>query len=189
MVSRSYWRTGVAAILAGGLIFAGQAGELVFGSPSDLVGGVYVGLWSAGIVALGVALWGLRDFIAGTRLGRIGMRLALVGLGLLGLFAIQVVIELIRTGEIPENFILFALGFLLILVGQLLFARDLRSTLGRAWLLPIAAVAGLVVALTGGENPIHDVGLFAFEAAWVALGVALLRAEHRRVPSTALAMV
>ena len=188
-MSRSDLRTSVAAILAGALIFAGHGGELVFGSPSDLVGAVFVGLWSVGIVGLGVALWGLRGVITGTRLGRIGMRLALVGLGLLALFAIQVVVELIRTSEIPENFILFALGFLLILVGQLLFARDLRPALGRAWLLPIAGVAGLVVALTAGDNPIHDVGLFVFEGAWIALGVALLRVQQRGRPHTALAMV
>ena len=189
-MSRSDLRTSVAAILAGALIFAGHGGELVFGSPSDLVDGVFVGLWIAGVLALGVALWGLRRVITGTRLGRLGMRLALVGFGLLALFAIQVVVKLIRTGEIPENFILFALGFLLILVGQLLFARDLRPTLGRAWLLPIAAVAGLLVALTAGDNPIHDVGLVVFEAAWVMLGVALLRVERRGGrPHTALAMV
>ena len=179
-MSRSDSRTGVAAILAGALIFAGQGGELVFGSTRNLVGGVYVVLWSAGVLALGVALWGLRTVISGTRLGRIGMRLALVGLGLLVLFAIQVGVELIRTREIPENFILFALGFLLVLVGQLLFARDLRPTLGRAWLFPIIGVVGLLVALTAGDKlgPVHDVGLFVFEAAWIAIGVALLRVER-----------
>jgi hypothetical protein len=176
---RSNRRTGVAAILAGVLIFAGHGGELLFGSPSDLVDGLFVGLWSVGIVALAVALWGLRDLITGSRVARIGMRVALVGLGFLGLFAIQVAIELIRTGEIPENFILFAIGFLLLLVGQLLFARDLRAALGHGWLLPIAAVVGLVVALGAGDNPVHDVGLLVFEAAWVALGLAVLRATSR----------
>ena len=188
MTLRSESRTGVAAILAGALIFAGQAGELVFGSPSDFVGGVFVALWTAGMVALGVALWGLRHVIAGTRVGRLGMRLALAGLGLLCLFAIQVVIELIRTGEIPENFILFAFGFLLVLVGQLLFARDLRPALGRGWFLPIVGVAGLIVALSLDVDPIHDIGLFVFEGVWVALGVALLRKERQPGPETAPAL-
>ena len=160
-------------------MFAGHGGELVFGSPNDFVDGLFVGLWIVGVVALGVALWGLRDLTTGSRIARIGMRLALAGLAFLGLFAIQVVIELIRTGEIPENFILFAIGFLLVLVGQLLFARDLRAALGRGWLLPIVAVVGLVVALGAGDNPVHDVGLFVFEAAWVALGLAVLRATSR----------
>ena len=175
----SHSRTGVAAILAGSLIFAGQGGELVFGSPSDFADVLFVGLGCAGFAALVVAYWGLREVIVGTRLGRLGMRLALVGVGLLGLFAVQVVVELIRTGDIPGNFILFALGFLLVLVGQLLFARDLRPTLGLGWLLPIVGVVGLVAALVGGESPIHDVGLFVFEAALIALGVAVLRAEQR----------
>jgi hypothetical protein len=176
-LSRS--RTGVAAILAGVLIFAGQGGELVFGSPSDLVGAVFVALLGAGVVALGVALWGLRDLIAGTRPGRIGVWLALGGVGLLGLFAIQAMVEAIRTGDIPENFILFGLGFLLLIVGHLLFARDLRPSLGRPWLLPIAAVAGAIVAIVTEADPVHDIGLFVFEAAWASLGVTLLRAERR----------
>ena len=175
MESRS--QTGIAAILAGALIFAGQAGELVFGSPSDLVDGVFVGLWTAGTVALVLALWGLRRVIAGTRPGRIGMRLALTGVVFLGLFAVQLVIDVIRTGDVPNNFLLFGIGFVLVLVGQLLFARDLRPALGRAWILPIVGVVGLVVALALDVDPIHDIGLFVFEGAWVALGAALLRSE------------
>jgi hypothetical protein len=172
-VNGTRFRTAVAAIVAGVLYFAGQAGDLVFRSSP-----VFVALGVAGIVALGVAFWGLRDIVSGTRRGRIGIRLALAGFALLALFAIQLVVEQIRTGDIPENFILFALGFLLVTVGQLLFARDLRPTIGRAWVLPLVAVAGLVVALTVTDG-IHDIGLFVFEAAWVALGIALLRAQRR----------
>jgi hypothetical protein len=171
-------RTGVAAILAGALYFAGQAGELIFASDSGVAGITWVGLGIGGFIALGVALWGLRRLIEGTRPGRIGMRVALAGFGFLVLFSIQLVIELVRTGDIPNNFLLFAIGLLLVLVGQLLFAHDLRARLGRAWLLPIVGVVGLVAALTGGEHPIHDVGLFVFEGAWVALGVATLRADR-----------
>jgi hypothetical protein len=88
-------------------------------------------------------------------------------------------VEAIRTGDIPENFILFGLGFLLLIVGHLLFARDLRPSLGRPWLLPIAAVAGAIVAIVTEADPVHDIGLFVFEAAWASLGVTLLRAERR----------
>ncbi len=140
----------------------------------DVPEGVYVSLFAVGFVALAVALWGLRDLLAGSRVGRIGMRLALAGVAFLGLFAIHVFVELIRTGDIPDNFILFLLGFLLMLVGQLLFARDLRSALGRAWVLPIVGVAGLVMALFLNAVGLHDIGLFVFEGAWVALGVAVL---------------
>lgn len=186
-MSRGTSRTGVAAILAGILYFAGQGGELVFDSTSDGGEAVFVAFGAAGILSLGVAFWGLRDLVSGTRRGRIGIRLAVAGFALLGLFAIQVVVEQFRTGEIPDNFILFALGFLLATVGQLVFARDLRPTVGRAWVLPLVAVAGLVVALAVTADPIHDIGLFVFEAAWVGLGVALLRAGRREsyaVPGT-----
>jgi hypothetical protein len=169
MASRT--RTGTAAILAGGLIFAGHGGQLVFGE--DVSDGVYAGFGAAGFVALAVALWGLRELLAGSRVGRLGMRLALAGVVFLGLFAIHVFVELVRIGDIPDNFVLFLLGFLLILVGQLLFARDLRPALGRGWVLPIVAVAGLVMALF--LNAVHDIGLFVFEGAWVALGAAVLR--------------
>lgn len=166
-------------MLAGGLIFAGQAGELLLGSPSDLVDAVFVLLAGAGIVALGVALWGLRDLIPDRGPGRVGVRVALTGVVLLGLFAVQAVVELVRTGDVPENFILFGVGFLLLVVGHVLFARDLRPALAGAWLLPIVAAAGAVVALAVEADPAHDIGLFAFEAAWVALGLALRRAARR----------
>jgi hypothetical protein len=67
-------RTGVAAILAGALIFAGQGGELVFGSPEV----VFPVLGVGGFVALAVALWGLRGLMV-TRMGRVGSRISLVG--------------------------------------------------------------------------------------------------------------
>lgn len=170
-------RTGVAAILAGVLAFLGQGGELVF--HDRLPGAVFVICGVGGFAALAVAIWGLRDFIAGTRLGRTGIRLALVGVAFLCLFGVQLAIELIRTGDIPDNFILFAIGFLLVLVGQLLFARALRPALGRAWVFPIAGVIGLVMALFLNSVGLHDAGLFVFEGAWVALGVALLSAASR----------
>lgn len=166
-------RTGFAAILAGALYFAGQGGQLVFGD--DVPDAVYVAFGSAGFAALAVALWGLREVITGTRLGRIGIRVALAGVVFLALFAIQVFVELIRSGDIPDNFVLFGIGFLLILVGQVLFARDLRPSLGRGWVLPIVAVVGLVLALFLDAVGLHDIGLFVFEGAWVGLGVALLR--------------
>jgi hypothetical protein len=163
-------RAGVGAILAGALYFAGHGGELLFDEPE----GLFVAIGVVGFVALGVAIWYLRELMV-SRLGRIGIRIALAGFALLALFSVQLVVELIRTGEVPENFVLFALGFLLILVGQLLYAYDLRHVVGRAWVLPLVAVAGLIAALSVETSVIHDGGLFVFEAAWIALGVALLR--------------
>lgn len=171
------FRTGLAAILAGAFWFAGQGGELAF----DELGGetVFVAFGIAGIVALGLAFWGLRPIVSATRRGRIGIRFALAGFALLALFGVQLVVEEIRTGDVPDNFVLFAFGFLLVTVGQLLFARDLKPTIGRAWILPLVAVAGLSVALTV-TSWVHDAGLFVFEAAWIGLGVALVRSARRQ---------
>lgn len=167
-------RTGVAAILAGVLIFAGQAGELVFG---DAVGPLWVALGVLGIAALVVAIWGLGSVVT-TRTGRIGWRVCVAGVVLLGLFAVQAVITVAVTGDIPGNFILFGLGFLLLFVGHLLIATGLRDALGRAWILPLVGAAGILVAITV-EDGVHDIGLFVFEGAWVALGIALLGTQQR----------
>jgi hypothetical protein len=174
---------GIAAIVAGLSYFAGQAGELVFGSTSKEVGILFTVLGGIGLVALGAALWGLRGVLAHPRRVRVGLRIALIGAGLLVLFAVQTVVQVVRTGHVPEVFALFGLGMLLAIVGQLLFASGLRPVVGGAWLLPIVAALGAVVALSTDAYltigpwalpSTHDIGLFVFEAAWVALGVALL---------------
>lgn len=182
MGTEPHRRTGVAAALAGLLFFAGQGGELLFGSPSRFVDVAFVLLGGAGLVALAIAVSGLRGLVSTTRRGRVGWWLAIAGAGLLTLFAVQAVVSMVRTGDVPENFILFLLGFLLLIVGQILFARDLRQHLGWGWLMPLVAVAGLIVALTATEalGPTHDIGLFIFEAAWVALGVTLMKSEADR---------
>ncbi len=178
---RSYQVTGWAAVLAGVLVLAGQGGGLVFGANSDAAKVTYGLLFGGGIVALGVALWGLRDLTGVTRRGRIGVWLALAGVVLLGLFFMQALISVIRTGEVPEVIVLFALGFLLALVGQVLFAPDLRRSLGGGWVLPLVASVGIIVALAVEADPFHDIGLFVFEGAWVALGASILRLTHSRI--------
>jgi len=174
LVSTRDSRTAVAAILAGVLIFSGQAGELAFGNTLDPL---WVALLVLGIAALVVAIWGLGGLVS-TRIGRIGWRVSVAGVVLLGLFAVQAVITVALTGDIPGNFILFGLGFLLLFVGHVLIATGLRDALGRAWILPLVGAAGILVAITLDIDPIHDIGLFVFEGAWVALGVAVLRTER-----------
>jgi hypothetical protein len=175
-------RTGIAAILAGVLCFLGQAGELVFHSPEW----PFVALVALGFGALVAAVWGLRPLGSG-RWGRWGWRIMAAGAVLLALFAIQAVVTVALTGDIPDNFILFGLGFVLLFVGHLVIAPGLRATLGRAWFLPIVAAAGIVVALALDVDPIHDIGLFVFEGAWIALGVVLVRREQRVPEQTVVA--
>ena len=122
-------RTGVAAILAGALIFAGQAGELAF---ENALNPLWVSFGVLGIGALVVAIWRLGDLVR-TRIGRIGWRVSVAGVVLLGLFAVQTVITVALTGDIPENFILFGLGFLLLFVGHVLIATGLRDALRAAF--------------------------------------------------------
>jgi hypothetical protein len=174
MASSPDSRTGVAAILAGALIFAGQAGELAFG---NTLTPLWVALGVLGIAALVLAIWGLGSHV-NTRIGRIGWRVSVTGVVLLSLFAVQALITVALTGDIPENFVLFGLGFLLVFVGHLLMATGLRDALGRAWILPLVGAAGILVAITV-EDGVHDVGLFVFEGAWLALGIALLYTERR----------
>jgi hypothetical protein len=188
VLSRSDSRTGVAAILAGVLIFAGQAGELAFGPASSAQTAVEVTLSALGVAALVAAIWRLGGLVS-TRIGRIGWRVCVAGVVFLGLFAVQALVTVALTGDIPNNFALFGLGFLLLFVGHLLIAFGLRDALGRAWMLPLVGAAGILVAITLDVDPIHDIGLFVFEGAWVALGVTLLRAERRRQPDTASVLV
>jgi hypothetical protein len=65
-------------------------------------------------------------------------------------------------------------------VGHVLFARDFRPALGRACGAAPRAVAGAVLALTVEADPYHDIGLFVFEGAWIALGVALMRLTNEQ---------
>jgi len=55
--------------------------------------------------------------------------------------------------------------------------------------LPLVGAAAILVAITLDVDPIHDIDLFVFEGAWVALGVTLLRAEHRPRPEIASTLV
>src|SRR5215216_753979 len=153
---RSRRRTGFAAVMAGLFIFAGQGGELVFRSPSRLVDVLFVVLGGTGLIALGVAVWGLRRLVSGSRRGRVGWWLGIAGTGLLAMFAVQAGVSMVRTGEVPENFVLFLVGFLLLVVGQVLFARDLRHHLGWAWILPLVATVGFDCCAHGHGHPRPD---------------------------------
>jgi protein-S-isoprenylcysteine O-methyltransferase Ste14 len=148
---------------------------------------VFVALFGLGVAALVVAIWRIGGLV-NTKVGRIGWRICVAGVVFLGLFAVQALVTVALTGDIPGNFVLFALGFVLLFVGHLLIALGLRDALGRAWVLPLVGAAGILVAITV-EDGVHDIGLFVFEGAWIALGVALLRAEHRPGPETASALV
>jgi hypothetical protein len=103
----------------------------------------------------------------------VGIWLLIAAAAILTAFGAYVLIEVARTSEVPEQFVPFAIALLLLLLGQPLLGLALRRSgvVGRAWPVPLVGVLAIVLSLT----PIHDVGLFVLEGAWVALGVALLR--------------
>jgi hypothetical protein len=68
-----------------------------------------VTLSARGIAALVVAIWRLGGLVS-TRIGRIGWRVSVAGVVLLGLFGVQALITVALTGDIPGNFVLFGLA-------------------------------------------------------------------------------
>jgi hypothetical protein len=169
-------RVGIAAVLAGGLFFVGQGGELVLGDDSRGIFVVLVAALGVAILAFGVAFHGLRDVLSGSRAGRVGASIGLAGSAFLVAFAVQLSAAAATTGEVPENFILFAVGFLLVFAAHLVIARPLRVLVGSAWWVSLVAAAALLLALVVNEVFIwHDLALFVFEGCWVAFGVLLVR--------------
>ena len=169
-------RVGIAAVLAGGLFFLGQGGELVFGDDSRGIFVLLVASLGIAILAFGVAFHGLRDLLRDSRAGRTGATIGLVGTAFLVAFAVQLAVAAATTGEVPENFILFALGFLLVFAAHLVMARPLRLLVGSRWWLSVVAAVALLLALVVNEIFIwHDLALFVFEGCWVAFGLLLIR--------------
>ena len=126
-------RVGFAGVATGALLFAGQGGELLVGDDSSFTLGLFVSLGAAAIVALGLAFLGLRALLAESRAGRLAATVGAVGSLVLGVFAIQLLVTATRTGDVPDNFALFALGFLLVLLAHLALARPLRALVPRGW--------------------------------------------------------
>ncbi|MGZ8743093.1 MAG: hypothetical protein ACXWXO_09240 [Nocardioides sp.] len=176
MIKNAQRTMGLAGITAGATFFLGQGGELVFGDDSRPLFAVIVVLMGVAVVSFGVAFLAMRRVLHASRAGRIGATVGVVGdVFLLG-FAVQLSIAAVRTGELPENFALFALGFLMVFVAHLVVARPLAAVIGGAWWLSTAAGVTLLAALVTNEIFIwHDLALFAFEACWVAIGALALK--------------
>ena len=180
MIENAQRTMGLAGITAGAAFFAGQGGELVFGDDSRPLFVMIVVLMGVAVVSFGVAFLAMRQVLHASRAGRVGATIGVVGdVFLLG-FAVQLGIAAVRTGEVPENFALFALGFLMVFVAHLVVVRPLAGVIGGAWWLSIAAGVTLLAALvTNGIFIWHDLALFAFEACWVAIGALTLTRSER----------
>lgn len=176
-------RAGRAAVAAGVLMAVPVATELVWnvqradGSPSNLLGWLlFIGSWGLGAGALLVALLGLGAELP--RAGRLGRRICSTGAALLVAFAVVHLATGLVTGTpLEAAFWSFLVGFLLLVLGSVPFALGLRRA-GAApavWISVLAAGAGGLVAIAT-QSPLHEVGMFTFDAAWIALGLALLTA-------------
>jgi hypothetical protein len=188
-------RTGGAAVAAGTLLFASVAAELLWtvqrpdGTVTNPAGfALYLTTWSAGAGALVVALLGLGGpgSVAGPlgRGGRIGRGIALAGAGLLVVFGVVGLVSALVTGApVEESFLLFAVGLLLVGIGAVPLALAVRrSAPGRMWFAVLAAAAGALVALGAAVDPWHDLGLFLFCGAWIALGLRLRAPARAAAP-------
>jgi len=179
-------RTGTSAIAAGLLLFASTFAEYLFSAENDgrvtnvPVLSLYIAGFVAGTAALILALNGLRVLPAHAslrRAGRVGFWTAIGGAALLLLFASQALVSTAATGDEPGGFVLFGLGFLLLAGGQIVAGYSiLRAGAARAtgWLLLLASTAA-VIAVAVPADPFHDLGLFLFDAAWIGIGLSVLR--------------
>lgn len=123
-------RVGLASIVAGIGFFLGQGGELVFGDDSRPVYAVLVACLVVAIVCFGVAFWSMSRLLR-SRGGRLGARLGLAGDVFLVAFGVQLAVSVVDTGEVPQNFVLFAIGFLLIFAAHR--GGSLSSPASRCW--------------------------------------------------------
>jgi hypothetical protein len=182
-------RTGAAAVTAGTLMLGSVAAELVLevqrpdGSVVDPVGfAAYLGVFTVGAAALAAAVHGLRDLVP-TGSGRTGRVLTTAGAALLATCTLLLLLTGLATGQpLEAAFLLFLLGFVLLVLGAVPLALGLRrsTAVGPWWTAVLVAGAGGLVAMTT-QSPVHEVGLFTFDAAWAALGLGLL-AVGRRTP-------
>lgn len=179
-------RTGAAALAAGVLFLVSVGAELL--QPVEQDGRivnlplalVYLALYGAAMACLVVTLASLRSLHRAadrplSRVGRVGVWTALAGSVLHTLFSIQLIASAVNTRTLPEVWALFGLGFLLLVVGQPLLAAGVRRAdlVAGAWVFPLLGLAGTILVFFN-VDPIHDIGLFVFAAAWLGLGVRVL---------------
>ncbi len=180
-------RSGAAAVAAGTLMLGSVAAELVLevqrpdGSVVDPVGfAAYLGAFTVGAGALAVAAHGLRCLVP-TGSGRVGRVLTTGGAALLATCTLLLLVTGLATGQpLEAAFLLFLLGFVLLVLGAVPLALGLRRSraVGPWWAAVLVAGAGALVAMTT-QSPLHEVGLFTFDAAWAALGLGLLSLRRR----------
>ncbi|MEX0790995.1 MAG: hypothetical protein WD178_09500 [Actinomycetota bacterium] len=190
-------RTGVSGIAAGVLIFIGAVGDIVVSAQTAdgtitnrPLFALYVGAFIAGFGLLARALLGLKTMhdSSGERLprsGRVGTKVSVAGAALIAASgAGTLVTGLVRGIPAEGSFVLFGLGMLLIIGGHIALSLGLRraGVLRSWWALPLVAAVSALVAVGVPLDPWHDLGMVAFEAAWIVFGAQLVRRASRTAP-------
>lgn len=181
----------LAAVLGGLLFLLGLF--LPYVRPAEAGGAVtnvplyalYVTLFTAGEALFAIALWGMSalHIVEGKRLprpGRAGVWTATVGIIMLVLASAHIVASAVSTGKPPDAWVLFALGWLLLIVGLILtgIGTYRAHLLGKAGMLPIITAASALVAILVPVDPFHDVGFLAVGLSWIVLGFMLRTLHH-----------
>jgi hypothetical protein len=185
--SEGLW-IGVAAITAGVLLFLSNLfSEFLLPGEKDGeivrlgLGLVYIAAYGVGAVALVLALRGLTTLHRRrgelTRAGHNGLRVAAAGAALQALFAAVYFATAAATGDaVDAAFFLYALGFLLLIGGSLTAGVSMIRTAVRRPVGALLLVAGAMAIVTiVTPAPVHDVGLFLFDTAWIGVGLVLIR--------------
>ena len=179
-------RTGRAAATAGVLMVAGVEGEWLLnpqrndGTVTDKPEFVLLLVVSTlGFVLLSLAVRGLRrESARRTRSARVGAAMSLVGAGMLVVFGALVLVTGVVSGSpLEASFLAFALGLLLLSIGQVVWGLSLRrqSPAPGVWQMLLVAGVMAFASIAIPLDPWHDVSLVAMFLAWSVIGVLLLR--------------
>jgi len=190
------FRNGWTAIVGGVLLMLSFGIELVHpvqegdGTVLDSVtSAVLMAMWGLGMLCFAATVYHVRALhqeaeVPLSRAGRAGVRLTLAGSALQVLFALVYGVTQAATDKGWEaSFVLFALGFLFLIVGEVLLgfgvrrAGVLRSAVAPFWVGATAAF----VAIGVFTDPWHDLALAVYAGTWIALGMVLRRDSRSSV--------
>jgi hypothetical protein len=179
-------RTGRAAAAAGVLMAAGVEGEWLLnpqrddGTVTDKPEfALLLVVSTVGFVLLSIAVRGLRrESARRTRPARVGATMSLIGAGMLAVFGALVLGTGVASGSpLEASFLAFALGLLLLSIGQVVWGLSLRRQSPAPGVWQVLLVAGVMAfaSIAIPLDPWHDVSLIAMFLAWSVIGVLLLR--------------
>ncbi len=178
--------TGRAAVAAGVLMTAGVEGEWLLdpqrddGTVTDKPEfALLLVVSTVGFVLLSLAVRGLRsESVRRTRSAKAGAMMTLIGACLLVAFGALVTVTGLASGSpLEASFLAFALGLLLLSIGQVVWGLSLRQQSPAPGVWHVLLLAGVLAfaSIAIPVDPWHDVSLVGMFLAWSGIGVLLLR--------------